>query len=256
MKAGAITRIVIFSILFLVLLGLLIGGLCIGFVFNNAPSGETTTVERRITATEFSKLEIEWAAGSVKIITGLLTDEIIVRETKDTNNPYTLVTEFDNNTLRVCYANDISFHFGSLSGKDLTIIVPKEWICRSLEIDGAALDIGITDINVDYMELNGASAKLNLNGNVSKLECNGAATKLNLTCTEAPDQISIDGAACDLDLTLPKNSGFAVDADGVAINFNSNCDYIKNGNNYTYGNESCEIEISGVGCKVTVNQEE
>lgn len=255
MKTGAIVRIVIYSVLFLILLGLLIGGLCIGYLFYNAPSGETATIERRIDATEFSKLEIEWAAGSVKIVTGLITNEIVVMESKDTNNPYAMVTEFDGNTLKIRYANNVSFHIASLSGKDLTVIVPKNWNCRSLEIDGAALEIDISDMDVDYIELNGASAKLNLDGCFGKLECNGAATKLNLNCTTSPDRISIDGAACQLDLTLPKNCGFAVDADGLAIDFNSNCDYTKNGNTYTYGGEDCEIDVSGLGCKVTVDQE-
>lgn len=252
MKTGAIIRIVIFSVLFLILLGLLIGVLCISPLVSNTPSGEQVTVQRSVEADEFSKLEIDWAAGSVKIMTGY-SEDIIIKETKDTNNPYAMVTELDGNTLKISYAESISFHLGSLSGKDLIILVPSSWNCRALEIDGAALDINISGLTADYIELNGAATKLNFSGSFDELECSGAAAELNIKCTKSPKSVTVDGAACKVGLSLPKTCGFVVDTDGLAIDFNSSCDYTKNGNTYTYGNENCEIDVSGLGCKITVN---
>ena len=163
-----------------------------------------------------------------------------------------MVTEIDGNTLKIRYANNVSFNFGSISGKDLIIIVPRNWNCRALVIDGAALDISVEGLKAENVELNGASTKFSYNGFFSDLECNGAAAKLDVTCTGSPAQISVDGAACEMNLTLPKNCGFIVDADGLAIDFDSSLDYSKNGDTYTYGNEKCEIDISGLGCRISV----
>ena len=258
MKASAIVRIVIYTLVFLILLGLLLAGILVGKFISGISSGSTsgnlTTIERTVDASEFSKLEIEWAAGSIKIITAD-TDKVTIKETKDANNPYVMVNEFDDDTLKIRYANGASIHFGSLSGKDLTITVPQSWSCEELSIDGAALKIDITDLNVDTIELDGAATQLRFSGSLRELECDGAAAELELTCSNAPERISVDGAACKLNLMLPSNCGFAVCTDGLAINFASNSAYTVNNGVYTCGDGYCQVRISGLGCSVTVDQQ-
>lgn len=252
MKASAIIRIIAFSLIFLMLLGLLTGGLFIGYFFISSPSGETTTIEREVDSSEFRNLEIDWVAGSVKVMTGI-SDRIIIRETKDVNNPYTMSTEFDGNTLKISYASKIRFHLGSMSGKDLLIIVPRSWSCQSLEINGAALEINIDNVSIGSIELNGAATEFTFSGELSELDCNGAAAELNVACTNNLSRVNIDGAACSLDLTLPEICGFDVEIDGLAVDFHSDLDYNKDENQYTYGNEHCKIDVSGLGCQITIN---
>lgn len=253
MKTTAIIRIILFSLLFLVLVGILLSGIFGGkFIFGFSPSGKIETTERSVSAEEFSKLEIEWAAGTIKVLTGD-TDQITVKESKDSNNPYAIVIEYEDDTLKIQYAKS-SIHFGNVSSKDLTIIVPENWNCEDLTIDGAALEIDVSGLTVESLELSGAATELNFNGNLGELECDGAAAKLNLTCTNSPDQISIDGAACELDLTLPVNCGYRVETDGLAIDFNSNCAYTSKNGEYIYGNAYSHINVSGLGCKVTVDE--
>ncbi|MBQ7416258.1 MAG: hypothetical protein IJW14_04390 [Oscillospiraceae bacterium] len=258
MKTKAIIRIVIYSLLFVMLTGLLLGGLGIGYFIRNLSSGnangsgERTTTVRQVDSGEYSNLSIEWAAGSVKIVTGY-NDKIIIKETRDTSVTSAMITEFEGNTLKIRYGSNFAFHFGSLQSKDLLIILPKEWVCRKLEIDGAALDIDISGVTIDRMELNGASTELSFNGSVTELECNGAAAKMSMTCTSSPRNISLDGAACELTLDLPKDCGFVVDSDGVAIDIRSGHAYEVINGKYCYGDEYCKIDVSGVGCKVTVD---
>lgn len=254
MKASAIIRIVVFSLIFLILLGLLIGGLSIGYLIGSGPSGETTTIRREIDVANLHDVEIDWAAGSVTIRPSpSATDKIIIYETKDINSTYTMSTEFDDNTLKISYGKDLGLHFGSLTGKDLTIILPRNWTCRNLEIDGAALEVDITGVAVGSLELNGAATELSFTGELLELECNGAAAELNVSCTKFLNQVKIDGAACKLDLTLPEECGFEVSTEGLAMDFHSDCDYYKNGSTYSYGDEYCKIDVSGLGCKVSVN---
>jgi hypothetical protein len=253
MKTTAVVRIILYSLLFLALIGILLIGIFGGkSIFGFSPSGEITTTERSVSAAELSRLEIDWAAGTIKILTGD-TDQITVKESKDSNNPYAIVIKPDDDTLKIQYAKN-SIHFGNVSSKDLTIIVPKNWDFKELTIDGAALEIDISGVKVESLELDGAAAELNFNGKLRKLDCDGAATKLNLTCTNSPNQISIDGAACELKLTLPVGYGYRVETDGLAIDFNSNCAYTSKNGEYIYGNAYSHINVSGLGCKVTVDE--
>ena len=259
MKTSATIRIIIYSLLFIVLLSLLVGGILAGKWISElsfwVPSGKTKVTERSVNAEICSNLDIEWAAGSIKIMVGG-SDKITVKESKDSNNPYTISTDCDDDTLSIQYFDSFSLNFGNLSSKDLTIIVPQNWNCEELTINGAALDIDISGLNVESLELDGAATELTFSGSLGKLDCDGAAAEINLKCTNAPDRITIDGAACELDLTLPANSGFLVDAEGLAIDFRSDCAYATYNGKYSYGNERCKIQVSGLGCKVSVDEVE
>lgn len=252
MKLRTIIFIIILAVIVLAVAGIWTGKSYLGSLFGNKEPGELITAENKANPEDFSKLDIEWAAGSVKIETADTT-QITVKETRDSNNPHALVTEFDGDTLKIRYAESLSVNLGALSSKDLTITVPKDWVCQDLEIDGAALNISISGLNTRSMELKGAAAKLTYTGIISELECDGAASQINLNCTEAPKYIDINGAACKLTMTLPKGSGFAVETDGVALDFESNCTTSFNDGTYTYGDGSCKVKIAGLGCSVTVN---
>lgn len=257
MKTSAIVRIVLYSLLLLTLISLLIGGIYlhkfVSGLSNWVPSGKETVTERSVSADAYSKIEIEWVGGSITVKVGG-SDKIIIKETKDSSNPYVIATEYDDDTLKIQYGNRFLLNFGNQTGKDLTIIVPQNWTCKELTINGTALEIGISGLTVDSLDLDGAATVLNFNGVLGQLECDGAAAELNLSCTNSPDEISIDGAACKLDLTLPANTGYRVDADGLAIDFSSNCAYTSNDGVYIYGTGSCQIDISGVGCEIDINE--
>lgn len=256
MKISAIIRIILFSLLLLFLFGILLGGIAIGeFIINKhswVPS-DVTTQEWSIHADGFSNLDFEWTAGSIKIVTAV-TDEITIKETKDSNNPHSIHITMEEDGLNVRYSTDPAIGIGSYGGKDLVVTVPKDWNCNNLIINGAALNIDISDLCVNSMELDGAATKLTFNGALGELEYDGAAADLTLNCTNWPDTIQLDGTACKMDLTIPSGGGYRVNADGLAIDFDSNCEYRMQDSAYTYGNANCHIDISGAGCKVTVNE--
>jgi hypothetical protein len=131
-----------------------------------------------------------------------------------------MVTEIDGGTLNIRYSSNTSFQLGGFSEKDLLIIVPKGWDCRNLEINGTALNVDISGLSVNNLEINGASMDFTFRGSVDVLECNSAAVKMDVTCNNSPHRVSVDGAGCNLKLDLPKDCGFVLDPDGVAIEFN------------------------------------
>ncbi len=256
MKTSAIVRIILFSLGFMILLSILLGGIAIGkLIFNThlGVSGELTTQDWRVLADEFSNLDIDWTAGSIKIVTAV-TDEITITETKDSNNPHAIHIIMEEDGLKVRYSSEPSISIGSYTGKDLVVTVPEDWNCEKLTINGAALNIDISDLAIKSMELDGAATRLNFNGALGRLEYDGAAAELKLNCTNWPENIQIDGTACKMDLSIPSGGGYRVDADGLAIDFDSNCEYRLHDSAYTYGNANCHIDVSGAGCKITVNE--
>lgn len=252
MKASAIIRIIVFSLVFFMLLGILVAGLCVDLFYSRLSSGEEETTTREVSPDQLHNLEIDWAAGTVKIMIGS-SDKIIIKETKDSINPYTMTTEFDENTLNISYGKKSGFHLGANSSKDLLIMVPRDWKCNELEINGAALKVNIEELTIDSLELNGAATELTFNGELWELECSGAGTKLNVTSSYFINNISIDGAGCEVNLNIPEDCGFKLEAEGLGIDFDSDFEFTKNGNTYTRGNEKCKIDVSGLGCKVSVN---
>lgn len=82
MKGNAIARIIIYSILILVLVGILIAvlGASNYFTINFGGNGGTPVVGTlNLPASDVRDLEINWASGSITIIRGDV-DEILVQE--------------------------------------------------------------------------------------------------------------------------------------------------------------------------------
>lgn len=253
MRSSAIIRIICYSLVILLLVGLLLIGLGINnYTFRKAQSSDTVLNESSVSAQDISEMEIEWAAGSVTILTAD-TDQITFAESGEFDNRYAMVCQVVNNTLQLEYAaSTITVGIGSMPSKDLTITVPADWHCQSLEIDGAALEIDIADLSVGTIELDGAATELDFNGSLDNLECDGAACELRLVCQTNPRSINLDGASCELDLTLPKDCGFRAVTEGLACGFEADCHYTSSGGVYTYGDGACGISVDGMSCQIRI----
>lgn len=253
MKTNAIVRIILYSLLILVLLAILLAGIGIkmySFITSSGAEGNSTSGSA--SAQDVQKLDIDWAAGSVTIISDN-TDSITFSESGYENDKYSMVYSIQNHTLSIEYAKS-SLYFGvqSLPEKDLIITVPEGWFCELLEIDGAALDIQIDDLSADVVSLDGAAVEFDYTGSFNTLECDGAACKMNIVCLAPPYEISLDGAACELNLTFAHNYGFLVQTDGLGCSFNSNVPFTSMNGDYSYGDRQCQIEVDGMGCQINI----
>ena len=255
MRTNAIIRIVIYSLVILALVSLLLSGLGIGmFAFDSGTV--LTTGTGSVDAAGIRSLEIEWVSGSVTVRTGD-TDSITFSESGNFKDSQAMVFEDQNGTLRLSYAKSVfGFRFGSLPSKDLVITVPEDWDCRTMEFDGAALEISIEGISVRELDLDGAAAQVYINGAVEMLNCDGAACEITWNCTERPREIDLDGADCRLELTLPKDCGFLVRMDGLSCDFDSDLDYTGDKGEYGYGDHYCRVDADGISCKVVIHQAE
>ncbi len=251
MKRNATVRVVIYSAAILLLVTVLILGIGMGnmgFVFSD---GDYTKGPGSIHAGEIRKLEIDWAAGSVTVATAD-TDEITFSDSGSSD--HSMGYSVKNGVLKLRYNSGVIIGFGSVPKKDLTVTVPQDWICQEFEFDGASVEMEIQGLTVQEMELDGASNELVFSGSLGKLDCDGASNKITVNCTNTPSSIDLDGASVTLDLTMPEDSGFRVEMDGLSCSFRSDYSHQSHDGTYTYGKEACRINADGVSCKVYIKK--
>lgn len=254
MKRNAIARIVIYSVLILLFSGILLTALGIdAFTFRtDSGSYEENYTEETFSVSGISNLDIDWVAGSITILAAD-TDVITVSESGEFSQKYKMRCDVSDNTLSINYTKSTVFvGIGSHPEKNLLITVPREWFCSELEIDAAAVEVTVDDVQLRDIELDGAGMVFNILGSFQTLSCDGAGCKLNLTTTYAASQIELDGAGCKLQLMLPQNCGFQVQLDGLGCDFSSNISTHREDGCIVYGDRSCHVDVNGIGCHIVI----
>lgn len=253
MKRNAIARIIIYSILVIILTSALLIGIGIDSFISLPHSGTTVTGEAAIAPGNIQNLDIDWAAGSITIRRGD-TDSIVISETGNFEEKYAMVYDVQGDTLSIDYSkSSVALRFGSQPSKNLTVTVPENWFCQSLDINGAALEIDVQDLDADAVSFDGAAVELTYTGTLNTLECDGASCVLKVTCNSAPTTFEVDGAACDVTLVLPEDCGFRAEMDGLGCSFNSNVEHKSHDGAYFYGDEHCKVQADGLGCALRIH---
>lgn len=293
MKTNAIIRIVVWSIVIVLLLGLMLSVMGVFAVSRNIisdsshgalqlqedPSGEyilPSGTEITISADEIKELDIEWVSGSIILQPGDV-DEITFSESEVSDSKYALVWKQKGSNLSIQFCKDSitfpSFGINVDLSKDLVITVPRDWTCNSLEIDAASTNLIVNDLtirevdfdgasssyefencNVGSFDMDGASCDMNFSGTLNELDFDGASGSIHAVLTNTPSRIDMDGMSGDLDLTLPADAGFAVSLDAMSSDFSSDFETTMKNGNYVHGNGSCRINISGMSGDVIIRK--
>lgn len=243
-----------------------------------SPEEEVTGYGVALDAASIREMEIEWAAGSIKIQPMEITEIRIAEEGKDREkNP--MVWNVREGKLSIQYSKntDHAFGMGLVLGKEesknLIIEVPFGWQCDSLEIDAASASLEVQELTIREMEFDGASGtcifdnctveKLDLDtasgdvrftGSLQQLDCDSASADILLELTNVPRSIELDTASGDLEVTLPADAGFAVTLDALSSDFRSDFDTIRRNNSYVAGNGRCRIDVDAMSGDVTVRK--
>lgn len=255
MRSNAIVRIVIYSLVLLLLVGIL----CVGLnpsALLNFTSGTYITGDGSVSAADVTALQIDWAAGSIEIVTAD-TDEITFSESGTAGENQRMVYSLKGGTLNIRYSSTtVILGFGSNPSKDLTVTVPESWVCQNLEIDGASLDVAVNGLDLEQLEVDGASNRIHFDGSVTSADIDGASNSITLISAVPVKSVDLDGASCELDLTLPADCGFRVNVEGLSCDFRSDLPYATENGSQVYGDEYCKISADGLSCDVTVNTSE
>ncbi len=153
--------------------------------------------------------------------------------------------------------------------------MPEDWVCQELSVDSASTDAviqGLVIQNVDLdsasnefrfencqvesLDIDGASNKVILNGTLSYLDCDGMSCDLIFNLMNTPESLDLDGMSTALDLTLPADTGFQVNMDGLSNQFHSDFDVSYSDDCYTYGNRLLKIDVDGMSSTVTIRKGE
>lgn len=223
MKRNPILRIVLWSLLALILLGILITGL-FGYVGRNSYrfdnheivvtsplASEEALIDRTIpkdTAAsqteptpapvdgipidlkQVQNLEIEWPAGSVTIVPSDV-DQILLSETPVDRPEEQLAYSLRGRTLHIrYYEKKTNPNFNLKHSKDLTILVPRDFSLTTLDLDTASADLSVTDMTIGQADVDGASGR-------SRFE-NCQLGSLNMDTVSG--DVFVSGTATELDV--------------------------------------------------------
>lgn len=278
MKRNAIFRIILFSFLAVVLVGVLISGIALkkyqmpGIVVRKSFDAPEVS-GNKFNAGEIDRLKIEWAAGSIVLVPVegnkiSITEELL-------GGDESMVLKKDGSTLYVQYSEGavgISFGSGSLK-KNLYITVPQDWECKELEIDAASATVQVENLTIEEVESSTASGthiftncqveklkmetvsgNLDFTGSLDKLDFNGVSAQANLVLSNQPKSIQLESVSGDLNLTLPESCGFTVDKDTVSGRFSSELPTTEQNGKIVYADGHCEIEVEGVSASVHIRK--
>ncbi|MBQ7858194.1 MAG: DUF4097 family beta strand repeat protein [Oscillospiraceae bacterium] len=277
MKAKAITRIVIYGLITMMLLGILTGGIImkgIPFInFSTGIVGGTKSSSGTADSTTVNKLDINWTSGNITLRTAEI-EEIQFEESGVTRDENRMVWKVSQDTLTIQSSEGTMFFGVHIDiKKDLVITVPLDWVCNELAIDSAAASVTCSGITAGTVELNSASGEADFNlcdineleidtasGNVhysgylNTMDCSAVSADITAHFIRTPSKISVDGISGDLEITLPEDAGFRMENDTISGNIDCDFDTAMLDDTYVAGDGKCEIEIDGISGNVRIHK--
>ena len=220
------------------------------------------------------EIKIEWISGSVTVEPGDV-QEITFLESGNGTDKYEMVWKQSGDELVIQYSKDSSIagfglHFGDGS-KDLTVTVPRGWVCDSLELDTASTDLTVRDMIIREMEIDSASGTakfenctvssldvdtasgdVTFSGSLNELDFEAASASFTGVLENVPNLIKMDSMSGDLTLTLPEGAGFTVSLDAMSSDFSSDFPTVKKNKSYVCGDGHCKIEVSAMSGDVSI----
>lgn len=273
MKRNAIIRIVLFSLIAFVLLCVLLSGLGLSSfakpVSSRTVSVQSTGEEHEFAPGEVSEIFISWASGDIDIQPA---DQDTVTVSEERSGGSSMVVRHRGSTLEIeAGESKWGIGFGKSTQKDLTVRVPRDWLCQRLEVSVASADVSVenmsvtsvalntasgdcafTDCAVEKMQVNTASGDLDYIGTLQRLEWKGASADCNLRLSDAPASIEMNTASGELNLFLPDNCGFTLDRSSLSGAFQSDFATTTENDKVVCGDGACQITFSGLSGNINI----
>ena len=220
------------------------------------------------------EIKIEWISGSVTVEPGDV-QEITFLEPGNGTDKYEMVWKQSGDELVIQYSKDSSIagfglHFGDGS-KDLTVTVPRGWVCDSLELDTASTDLTVRDMIIREMEIDSASGTakfenctvssldvdtasgdVTFTGSLNELDFEAASASFTGVLENVPDKVKMDSMSGGLTLTLPEDAGFTVSLDAMSSDFSSDFPTVKKNKSYVCGDGHCKIDVDAMSGDVSI----
>lgn len=283
MKRNAVIRIVIYSLLLVLLLGVALHGI-FGFRMYDwnwgyrdrweASEVPMDSASGSINANEITRIQVEWAQGDIIVQTGDGHEITVSEERAEGAEPMNLSQK--GTQLNIQFAPTtvtVGFGFKNPSSKDLLITVPRDWVCRELEFDvakgmvklqdlniteldfdGAAVDFVIENCTVGEMDVDTASGDVRFAGSLDTLDFDAASGDFEAVFQNVPRSLTMDGMSSNMDITLPQDVGFTATIETLSGRFTS--DYATTAVNgaHVYGDGKCRINVEGMSGDLVIRK--
>lgn len=283
MKKSAIARIIIFSLLIVILLGILVAGIAlqgfsganisIGGSVNGLLSDGTEAATHSFHAADIDEIVILWVCGDVNV-SGVDTDTISY-ETSNNNTDFETVYKLENGRLSIGF-NGKKWNTGKVKSKDLSLILPQSWDGKLLKIEGVSADLAVRqlstlqelkienvsgNINVqsviaDTLDIETVSGDMEFVGKFEKIDIEGVSARCTIDAAAGcPHSIDLDTVSGDFILYLPEDYGFDLNLDGVSKTLNTSLPYEKDDNRYQCSGKlgKCQIDMDSVSGGISIS---
>ena len=287
---SAVVKIVIWSVVFCLLSGILLAGIAGGvenlnifglpgihisfggFTYEDADKYSVGEATIKDTVTD---LEINWVAGSIKVIPSD-TDEIRVTETySGDDDDLRLRWRVKNGKLTVQFRKATVFGTSNSVSKDLTVAIPAAMLESMGDVEITTVSGGVQFTgNADEFTLDAVEGDLTVTGDIGELEVDAVDGKLTFTgsvrtadmdCVDTDVSMYLDGAAelsfdqvdGDVHLYLSEDiKGFSAELDAISGEISvEGFDVSSVSNKSTrWGDGSLRIEMDGVGAELEIKK--
>ena len=221
-------------------------------------------------------VEIEWVSGSITI-EAADTDQILIYETEPSESKYRMVCKHRNGKLSIEYSENenhlISIGNASNFEKDLTVRIPRDWNCRSLEISAASANVEANGLTAEEVEIESASGTcdfrdsvvgnlsvetasgdIRYTGTLHTLDCDAASANILAVLNNTPKRIKMDTMSGKVDVTLPEDTGFTLTMDGLSTDFTSDFETLEKNGEYICGDGRCRIVLNSLSGDVFIRK--
>ena len=222
------------------------------------------------------ELDIEWVSGTV-ILRVWDKDPIQVSETGVTDKVGPMICRLKEDTLSIDFSKEkdtfLSVTDTDSRQKQLTVYVPADWSCQSLDLETASADLLAEGLNIgemdfegasgtcrfhscsiDQLEMDTASGDILYTGTLQQLEVDAASANVTAVLSNVPRRLSMASASGNLDITLPKNAGFTLTPEGLSTEFTSDFATWKQGRDHVSGDGSCRILLNVLSGNVVIRK--
>lgn len=286
MKSSAIVRIVIWSLVALILTGVLVAGVVLKGVWGGSDDfsiGFTGTVysgEYNIgggSVTEpINAVEVHWVSGKIDIAV-YDGEATVISENEIEDEDYKLRYRVENGKLTV-HSEKSGFSFGVIKRpkKELTIKIPRTYaenlrqlkinsvsaeidikglaVLETAEIDTVSGSVTATDLTAASLECDTVSGDIKAAGAIERFDLDSTSGSAQITTSVPLKSLETDTVSGNVTLTLPENNGFSLEFDTVSGDLDSELPLSKKNGKHICNDGSAKFEADSTSGDFTIKK--
>ena len=224
---------------------------------------------------ELLGIKVNWTNGEINI-ESYDGENTVISETEVEGEENKLRWRVENGILKIeQMASGMRFGFKKTPKKALTVKIPsdtaenlKSVITDSvsaeiniigvsasdkIKIDTVSGDADLKNIKAGKLDINTVSGNLRADGEISELESDSVSGDITVSSAVPPKKLDCDSTSGDIRLTIPKNSGFTLEADTVSGSISCELPIVSESKNRRVcGDGSAEFETDTVSGDVVI----